>query len=149
MVKKLEEKIRCARIKDLDKITELYNSDPYLKEKEELSYTKQEVKRYILHEEDKLLVYERGDNVIGFLHADLMDNYVYIRSYIVDKRYRRRGIGRKLVEHIESVAKEKGINLIGAIVDAKNHSSIKLFRDKGYKKGKRMIYLAKRTIPEE
>jgi phosphinothricin acetyltransferase len=55
-------------------------------------------------------------------------------SYFVDKNYRRRGIGRKLIGFMESQCNDLGIKTLFAIIIDSNEASIKLIEKCGYKK---------------
>lgn len=58
-------------------------------------------------EESVFQVAERGSRVVGF--AQLIVESHEVRALYVDPRYGRRGIGRKLLDRLEDIARERGV----------------------------------------
>ena len=50
-----------------------------------------------------------GDKTIGGITGNLFWNYLYIDIMWIDERYRKSGIGRRLIEKIEQLSIENGI----------------------------------------
>ena len=59
-----------------------------------------------------------GDEIVGYCVYTTMNSYLYcgfvfyITVLVVDKKYRRQGIGRALIESVKQIAVEKGIKAI-------------------------------------
>lgn len=63
--------------------------------------------------------------------ASLEDNTIY--SVFVDPEFHRRGIGRKLMGHVESIAEERGIKKLEV---PSSVTSVEFYKKLGYKKRK-------------
>lgn len=50
-----------------------------------------------------------GQGPVGYLIADLVDGNLHVEQVSVDPRYARRGIGRRLLDHLAGVAAADGI----------------------------------------
>ncbi len=58
--------------------------------------------------------------------------YAYISDLVVLPRYRRRGIGRALLEHAEALVGTSGARILRVGVLAKNEPAAKLYRAAGF-----------------
>jgi amino-acid N-acetyltransferase len=54
----------------------------------------------------KLFVLTNNDTVIGTIGIEFYKDVALLRSLAVAEEYRNKGVGKKLVEHIESLAKQ-------------------------------------------
>jgi phosphinothricin acetyltransferase len=120
------------------------------------------------HDDNEYPVYvaEIDDIVAGFVYIDyyrpgriaLKQNAEI--SYFVDKNYRRKGIGKNLIEFMESQCDNLDIKTLFAIIIDNNEASIKLIEKCGYKKWGHLpkiaiidnvevghLYYGKRIIP--
>ncbi|TAL27360.1 MAG: GNAT family N-acetyltransferase [Nitrospirae bacterium] len=72
----------------------------------------------ILSENYELLCAEKDGVVIGFCSLLLSHNFwvegniLYITTFIIDEKYRNQGIGKKLMEAVNEIAREKGCKKI-------------------------------------
>jgi phosphinothricin acetyltransferase len=138
-------KIRMVEIKDIDRINDIYNQaicekfkvadlTPWTKDKR-LEWLKE-------HNTNEYPIYiaEIDNIVVGFIYiSPYRPGRMALRqtveiSYFIDKDYRRRGIGKKLVEHMESECIKLGIKTLFAIVIDNNEESKKLLEKFGYEK---------------
>jgi len=55
----------------------------------------------------------------------------YIQAIVVDEKMRGKGVGRKLMDHINQIAKESGSTTISLDVSGKNHIAIALYEKSG------------------
>ena len=129
-------KIRKARKSDIKQIVNLFvdgfSEKPYNEcwtEKNALN----KIKDY--YNSGEILVIIESRTVIGFViyHQMLWDNHnkLYIDEMVVDKAYRRKGIGTKLLNEVEKKAKEDGISNL-ELVSNTDSVAFKLYKDKGY-----------------
>lgn len=73
--------------------------------------------------------------VVGVVHSDFLntEDAFYIKDMGVEKYYRGKGIGTKLLQEIEKVAKNKyGLNKMMIAVICGNDGAEKLYRRMGY-----------------
>jgi phosphinothricin acetyltransferase len=137
--------IREAEIKDIDRINDIYNQA--IHEKFKVAYLKPWTKEMRLEwfKEHTIAGYpicvaEIDAVVNGFVFInpyrpgrEALTQTVEI-SYFIDKKYRRRGIGKKLIEYMESKCCKLGVKTLFAIIIDTNEASINLIEKCGYKK---------------
>lgn len=58
----------------------------------------------------------------------------WIFSVTVDERYRRQGVGKKLLAAVLDVFRDNGVTWIGAIISEENHASQAMFQSFGFTK---------------
>jgi len=66
--------------------------------------------------------------------TDQQQAFVY--DIAVAPAFRRRGIGRRLMEHAEAYAREKGMEFITLMVDSRNDAARNLYAQLGFEDGK-------------
>ncbi|MBE6835230.1 MAG: GNAT family N-acetyltransferase [Ruminococcaceae bacterium] len=88
-------------------------------------------------------IYKDGDEFIGEISLvkemndsdyTIPNQRVYVSRLIVKKEYRRKGIGKKLVDFITDKAKELGYSELSIGVDLDNYPALKLYIDSGFDK---------------
>ena len=62
------------------------------------------------------------------------DNAAFIHSFYIDKDYRNKGIGRKLLQKVIDVLKKDNIGKIELTVDPCNEAANRLYKKYGFKK---------------
>ena len=92
-------------------------------------------------------IYKDGDEFIGEISLvkemndsdyTIPNQRVYVSRLIVKKEYRRKGIGKTLVDFITDKAKELGYSEMSIGVDLDNYPALKLYIDRGFDK---VIYI--------
>jgi phosphinothricin acetyltransferase len=163
--------IRNAKLEDIDHINDIHNQA--INEKFKVAYLTSWTNDMMLDwfkkhgsKEYPVYVAEINNTVIGFIYIDsYRPGRVALKqtaeiSYFVDKNYRGRGIGKKLIEFMESQCDNLGIKTLFAIIIDNNEASIKLMEKCGYKKWGHLpkiaifgdievghLYYGKRIIP--
>ena len=82
--------------------------------------------------EKNLFLFEQNDP-IGICHAFFSDSQVWIEGIRIDPQHRRKKIASKLVNHVESIGREKNILFSYMLIDVENTSSLSLANDLDYK----------------
>ena len=138
-------KIRKATEKDALRILELLNSDPNLVGDEDIKFSPYHVKEYLSSPITRVYIVEKDKKVIGLVISEFWKTakYAYINQVVVDKDYRRRGIGKALMKFIENLAKKEKMNIIFCFSEVDNKKTHKLFGKLNYKKGKRFFFFSK------
>lgn len=110
---------------------------------------KNKLKKILTYKDHKIIVVEDDNNkVVGYVHGQIyellyFDRMINILGIVVDKKYRGKGYGKRLMEKIEEWAKENKCNGIRLISNA-NRKEAHLFYDKiGYKSEKESKYFIK------
>ena len=88
-------------------------------------------------------IYKDGDELIGEISIvkemndsdyTIPNQRVYVSRLIVKKEYRRKGIGKMLVDFITGKAKELGYTEMSIGVDLDNYPALKLYIDSSFDK---------------
>lgn len=137
------EKIRKAKLSDAQGILRLYNQDKNLWGNNKTGYDLKDVKSYMAKKPDFFIICEIDNKVIAFIFVEVWQAYFNLHTMIVDKNFRKRGIGTKLIAHLENKANTKGIRIIELITEEKNYAMQKFIKKEGYSKGKKFIFYSK------
>jgi ribosomal protein S18 acetylase RimI-like enzyme len=73
-----------------------------------------------------------GGRLVGAVIVTHDSRKGWINRLAVDPTCRRRGYGSRLVKAAEGLLRERGINIIAALVESSNDVSVVLFREAGY-----------------
>ena len=96
-----------------------------------------------------LIVVEIGKKIIGFIAFSfyrlfaLQYKIAKIDALVVSEQYRRKGIGRKLMKHMEKIAKEKGCKSIELLSSISRKSAHPFYESLGYMPDKSTLYIKK------
>lgn len=75
--------------------------------------------------------------IVGFIFFSVLTwdthNVMFIDEFVVDSKYRGRGIGTSLLEKVEKIAEKKGVNHLQLISNTKS-KAFNLYLNKGYRK---------------
>ena len=132
--------IELLKIEDYSKCSNIWNMKKQSKLAEQFLGELKSGNRitYICKDNDDFvgeisLVKEMND-----LDYTIPNQRVYVSRLIVKKEYRRKGIGKKLVDFITDKAKELGYSELSIGVDLDNYPALKLYIDSGFDK---VIYI--------
>ena len=97
---------------------------------------------------------ENGE-LVGFIEAALRDwaegchtrPVGYVEGWYVDPEFRRRGIGRRLVEAAETWARSRGCTEMGSDALEENSLSHRAHAALGYAEVERVVTFAKKLVP--
>ena len=77
----------------------------------------------------RLYVLEDERNVVGVYNLVISEKQAWVEGMRIHPGYRRRGLGKKMLAHAESMASPKTMRLI---IESENHPSIRLVEAMGY-----------------
>lgn len=120
-------KIRRFKIPDLDRVTEIRKNslpNPWPKSLFE--------KMYRLYPEYFFVAEEKG-KVIGYITGQIRRKISRINSLAVDKKWRKRGIGRTLANHLIDEFKRKRVKEIFLHVRTWNKKALNFYQNLGFK----------------
>jgi ribosomal protein S18 acetylase RimI-like enzyme len=88
----------------------------------------------------RVFVAEEDGTVVGFVgvlarvvpEPDESQAYAYVSDLVMLPAYRRRGLGRALLEHAVAFARGKGANALRVGVLARNEAAARLYRSLGF-----------------
>lgn len=134
--------IRKATENDLTAILEIYN-DAILNTTAIYAYEPHDIeeRRQWYHERmennQPVLVFEENNKVVGFATFEQFRAYPAFKyslehSVYVHKAYRKKGIGKKLMEELIKAANELGYAIMVAAIDSENVGSIELHKKLGF-----------------
>jgi len=95
-----------------------------------------ELKNYII-----FFVAEYNKKIIGAVYFVDQGGLITVWSLAVDKKYRNKGIGTKIVKEGLKLLQKRKRNMISTIIDPLNTSAIRLFKTLGFSKERKRIRL--------
>jgi ribosomal-protein-alanine acetyltransferase len=140
----MEIKIETASTRLLDKLLEIEEQCF-----DQEAFSKRQI-AYLLTDYNSIaLVAKANSDVAGFIIAqvEVKDDRLFghIITINVPPKYRRKGIGSKLIKEIENILKQKGISECQLEVREDNSAALKLYQSLGYQKmGKLENYYGKK-----
>lgn len=113
-----------------------------------LEDTTQNIIKFLSRDTEKIFVATCDGSVVGYVHANDYDllyapHMKNIMGIAVSSEYKRRGIGRALLQHIENWARETGASGIRLVSGATRTEAHALYRCCGYEGNKEQINLKK------
>lgn len=132
-------KIRMAQMPDAAQIAELSGTLGYPVSETAVA---QRLDRLLPRESDVILVAENANgNVVGWIHGgelDLLESgrRTEILGLVVDPDHRNKGIGRMLVEAVESWAVNRGLGMISVRSNVLRPESHPFYERLGYRRAK-------------
>lgn len=84
-----------------------------------------------LGEFEKILVYTKEDEVVGFIQYRKLYETVEVLYLVVDEKYRRLGIASELIEH---VGRDLDVQKLILEVRVSNEGAIDFYQNNGFKK---------------
>jgi len=137
--------IRLAKESDLPRILELYHELSMITTKaEQHSSTSGDDYRRVFAEisnnpRRELLVAEYEGDVVGTVALFIIPNlshgatpYALVENLVVNHKYRRKGIGKKLMEYSIARAKQEGCHRIELVSDRRRKEAHRLYRSVGF-----------------
>ena len=139
----MEITIETASIKLLDKLVEIEGQCF-----DQEAFSKRQISYLLTGYNTIALVAKANSEIAGFIIAQVeVENdvlYGHIITINVSPNYRRKGIGRKMLQEIEEMLKQKGIMECHLEVRENNSAALHLYQNNGYKKvGKLEKYYGK------
>ncbi len=110
---------------------------------------------YEHHETQLVLVAETdGGRMVGFLEASIRpfvedchsDHVGYLEGWFLEEKYRKHGIGRKLVKAAEDWARQKGCAEMASDSEIGNDLSLQAHQNLGYHETSRLVHLRKDLV---
>jgi len=100
-----------------------------------VSYSWEELARFITHRASKTWVAQEGDAIIGFLVANREPGQVgHIVTIDVVEQWRRRGVGRALMDAAEDWAERQSLKLVYLETAEDNLAAQAFYEARGYAK---------------
>ena len=88
----------------------------------------------VLNKDRKFFVAKSEDGeILGFAGVLINFDFIEIMNIVVKKKYRKKGIGKELLEKIIDFSIEENFDIIDLEVNSKNEPAINLYRKFGFK----------------
>jgi ribosomal-protein-alanine N-acetyltransferase len=97
------------------------------------SWTPTRVRRCVLHKDFAVIVARDGRRMAGFAIMECLDEHAHLCLLAVRPAYRRRGVGRSLVEWLETSARTAGIFSVRLELRAGNEAAKRFYGSLGYR----------------
>ncbi|HEY1307268.1 MAG TPA: GNAT family N-acetyltransferase [Vicinamibacterales bacterium] len=126
--------IRTARLSDSRAIAELTTQLGY---EVPLSTLTERLGHLLAKDDQEFMVAELDDEVVGWVHVGLTENidtgpYAQIGGLVVNRRYRKKRIGRALMERVEEWSRERGCSVIRLWSSAFRTDAHRFYEHLGY-----------------
>jgi ribosomal protein S18 acetylase RimI-like enzyme len=102
------------------------------------SWTPARVARHISHADSMVLAARTGEQLAGFAIMHFGDEVAHLNLLAVDTPWQRRGLGRLVMEWLETSAVTAGIFLVCLEVRARNPGAVSFYRQLGYQEAGRL-----------
>lgn len=112
-----------------------------------LDDSREGIDRYIKRNPDTCFVAEDGNEIVGVILAGHDGRRGYIHHTAVSPRYRKQGIGRRLVDAAMRALEQCGINKAALVVFDRNESGNAFWEKLGFTAREDLVY-RNRTIRE-
>ena len=131
-------KIRHATLKDCKKCAEL-SRVPELELPLEKYISEKYFKLFV--DEDKMFfVAEDNNKIVGYILGEPMKGRLANLGLLaVDKKFRGKGVGKKLVDAMRKRCDEKGLTYLLLYAPKSNKKTLEFYRKCGFKEGKNYI----------
>ncbi|WP_100065494.1 GNAT family N-acetyltransferase [Miniphocaeibacter massiliensis] len=106
------------------------------------------IKFFIEYNPELSIVYEEDGHVEGTILCGFDGKRAYLYHVAISEKIKGRGIGKKMVLHIEKILKEKNINGIALVAFCKNEIGNRFWDNLGYNPRKDLYYRDKNINQE-
>jgi len=138
--------IRRAKEQDVEKIYAIGRKiHQFIYSKSSGFYSKKELREYIKKPKDNIFfVALREEKLVGFIYASIISqDWCMLDIIAVDPKFQDKGVGSLLLEELHETLKERKISYIQALVRAEFKKTREFWKRKGFKEGKRFIWIEK------
>ena len=118
--------LRPAKISDISNILMLEGQTQFDK------YSQDSLTQMFNLDYYKIIVATLDDKVIGYIVATILFEDADILKIIVDSKFRRRGVGKQLIDNLLSICKENGVKKLHLEVRMDNSTAINFYEDLGF-----------------
>src|SRR3989344_1850919 len=138
-------KIRKARESDKERILELLNADSGNTGNDELHYELKHAEEYIKGKGFETFVCEIDGKIAGVVMANVfpIGKYAEMYNLIIDGKYRRKGVGMKLMHFLQEHLRKLGIEFVYGYANENNKPSQKMLSKLEYERGKKELFYSK------
>lgn len=142
-------KVQKIEERDFDGVKKLLDELNYLSVQDLPNFfkiaatTDEQIRKVMNDTVSEFLVAKENNKVIGVVeiyHNETKDipvlikrQYIYIQNLIVDKKYRREGVGNALLNAVKQWGAERGVHDIRLSVIPSNESAIDFYIEEGFK----------------
>jgi len=139
--------ITYQEIEELSKLAMKLLSEPNASDnniiinEENRKYWIEIVSNILSRDRNSIVVAELDSRIVGYAVFNrnasepfkVKEKWAYISDLYVEKEYRKREIGTKILEYIENLSREKNVKKIRLIVWKNNEIAIKFYEKNGFK----------------
>ena len=135
-----------AKEKDAEAVWELGHASWELHpSKDSQWHTPDELKRWFNNPgRDILLVAKNKEKTVGLSLTSVFVDWAMLHDLYVDTKYRRLGIGKKLISKTVKKLRQKRIAYLGLVVNEKNEEGLEFYQANGFNKGYKFFWMYQR-----
>jgi ribosomal protein S18 acetylase RimI-like enzyme len=140
-------KIRIMTLTDYEKAYALWTSGQGIGLRS-LDDSREGIRRFLDRNPRTCFVAELGEAIAGTILSGHDGRRAYMYHLLVGPEYRKRGIGRALVEAVEKAVREEGINKIALVAFNANAGGNRFWEKLGFSRRSDLVYRDKGINPE-
>jgi ribosomal protein S18 acetylase RimI-like enzyme len=139
--------IRAMSLNDYDAVLRLWKQGdiPYRPQGRD---SKKNIAQQLKQPTSYFLVAEAEKQIIGAVVGTHDGRKGWINRLVVAPPFRKKGIGRRLVEAVEQHFTSIGIDIVASLIEDWNITSMQVFTQLGYTKHPDILYYSKRKSPK-
>lgn len=139
--------IRTMRLSDYNSVFRLWKQGdiPYRPQGRD---SKKNITKQLKQPTSYFLVAEAEKKIIGAVIGTHDGRKGWINRLVVTPSFQKKGVGRRLVEAVEQHYTSIGIDIIAALIEDWNTTSMQAFERLGYTKHTDILYYSKRKSPK-
>ncbi len=135
--------IEPLRIDDYDELLILWDRTGLPYEKDDRD-SRESIERQILDDNLIILILKHENRIIGSSIGSFDGRKGWINRVAVDPEFRGRRLATRLIEKTEAFLSEKGVRVIGALIEDENFPSMSAFQHCGYEGWDKLVYFRKK-----
>ncbi len=141
--------IRKAKMSDIPQLAEIYRqlhcihceirSDYY--KMPDIDFFEKQMKKFMENEELTVFVYDNNSEIMGYaiiLYVEMTEplncpfRKCLIEQFAVNEKFRRKGIGKKLMNYVKKLAAENNCQSVELGVWCENYNAVEFYSEMGF-----------------
>jgi ribosomal protein S18 acetylase RimI-like enzyme len=131
--------IRLLKLEDYAEVHQLWTHTDGMGMRS-LDDSVQGIEKFLKRNPQTNFIVEENHKIIGVILCGNDGRRGYIYHTAVDRNYRRRGIGKQLVDAVINALREEEINKVALVVFAANETGNKFWKSIGFDKREDLVY---------
>ena len=97
---------------------------------------------------ESMFVAKDGETLVGMCLVEFLHGWVYCSDLYVDDPYRGKGIGKMLLDEVQTAAAKRGIEFVDLVVEENNEEAKSFYKKIGFHEGFHFIWMSRKKKNE-